>query len=54
VIGNARRDYRACIGAVRRREDGSVELTRACAEALRIGVGDAARFVAMRPQSAES
>lgn len=49
IIANERLDFRACLGKVEVREDGSVDLPRDVALALGVRLGDPVRYVAARP-----
>jgi arginine N-succinyltransferase len=49
IICNGRQDFRACIGPLALRADGSVRLGIQQAMALRLKVGDSVRFITPRP-----
>lgn len=53
LVTNARADFRACAAAVDRTADGGVRLSRRCAAALGVTVGDAVRYAPLRPSTAK-
>ncbi len=53
VIGNTQRDFRACLGTVDPITSETVRISEAVAEGLGIRVGDALRYVRVRPATRE-
>lgn len=51
IIGNTQLDFRACQGPLSINDDGTVELNKLTAMALRVKVGQRIRYVAMRPDT---
>lgn len=52
VICNARRDYRACLGTVQPITSETVSISEPVAKTLGVNIGDAVRYVAVRPANA--